>query len=122
MPSHAGIHCVKPPLGKDCVPNAPSVVSDPHWTVYFFPLLSVSWLPLTAGHASVDIDDIELVVNDCVELIIVDELSVPCIEVLFIIAEDCILELLAFVDVTTKEAITAASTPALVELPVNWDL
>ena len=77
---------------------------------------------MTAGHASVDIGDTELVVGDCVELIIADGLSDPCIEVLLVIAEDGILELLPLVDVTSKEAMTAASTPALVELPKNWDL
>ena len=85
-------------------------------------MLSVSWLPSTAGHMSVDTGDIELVVDDCVELIIADELSDSSIQVVLVIAEDGILELLALVDVTSKEAITAASTPALVEAPVNWDL
>jgi hypothetical protein len=90
--------------------------------VYFFPLLSVTWLPLTAGHVSVDIDDIELVVDDCVEITMADELDCPCIEVLLVIAEDGIRELLALVDVIGKEARTAASIPARVKLPVNCDL
>lgn len=77
---------------------------------------------MTAGQASVDIGDIELVVDDCVELIMADELCEPCIELLLIIAEDGTTELLALEDVASKEATTAASTPGLVELPVNWDL
>ena len=54
-----------------------------------------------------------------VELPTADELSDPSVEMLLIIVEEGVLELPTLVDVISSDERTAASTPAIAELPVN---
>ena len=86
--------------------------------MYVCPLLSVSWLPLTEGQLTVDIGDMELDVEECMLLIPAVELAELCAEELLVTTDD-IIPVLLTLDVPSNDIATAASTPALVEVPRN---